>query len=78
MPHHIEHWRFLYRARVRQGERGITDDQIKDAVLNGRSWIQGQGTHGSVKWAYEKMIEGDTLRVARETSYVITAFWVRR
>ena len=82
MPHRIERWRFVPHARVRQGERGITDDQIKDAVLHGRSWVQGQGTHGGVRWAFEKMVEGDTLRVAGEiagdTIYVITAFWVRR
>jgi hypothetical protein len=73
---------FLHHGRVRQGERGITDDQIKDAVLNSRSWGQSQGTHGGVEWAFEKVIEGDTLRVAGEitgdTVYVITAFWVRR
>jgi hypothetical protein len=49
MPHHIEHWRFVHHARVRQGERGITDDEIKDAVLNGRLWRQGKGHRGDVK-----------------------------
>jgi hypothetical protein len=82
MPHRIEQWVFVHHARVRQGERGITEDQIKDAVLNGRSWIQGQGSHGGVKWAFEKLVGGDTLRVAGEikgdTIYVITAFWVGR
>ena len=82
MPHRIERWRSVPHARVRQGERGITDDQLKDAVLKGRSRVQGPGTHGGVKWAFEKMIEGDTLRVAGEikgnTIYVITAFWVGR
>jgi hypothetical protein len=82
MPHRIEQWVFVHHARARQGERGITEDQIKDAVLNGRSWIQGQGSHGGVRWAFERLVGSDTLRVAGEikgnTIYVITAFWVGR
>ena len=58
MPHRIEQWLFVHHARARQGERGITEDQIKDAVLNGRSWIQGQGTRSGVKWAFEKLVGG--------------------
>jgi hypothetical protein len=56
MPHRIEQWLFVHHARVRQGERGITEDHIKDAVLNGRSWEQGQGAHGGVKWAFESWL----------------------
>ena len=61
-------------------ERGITEDQIKDAVFTGRSWIQGKGARGGVKWAFEKVIDGDTLRVAGGVKgnaiYIVTAFWV--
>ena len=80
MPPKIEQWFFAYHARVRQSERGITADQIKDAVLKGRSWIQGKGARGGVRWAFEKIMDGDTLRVAGEVKgeaiYIITAFWV--
>ena len=82
MSHRIGQWLFVHHARVRQGERGITEDQIKDAVLNGRSWIQGPGAHGGIKWGLRKGCWGDTLRVTGEikgtTIYVITAFWVGR
>ena len=80
MPPKIEQWFFAHHARVRQRERGITEDQIKDAVFTGRSWIQGKGARGGVKWAFEKVIDGDTLRVAGEVKanaiYIVTAFWV--
>jgi Domain of unknown function (DUF4258) len=80
MPPKIEQWFFAYHARVRQSERGIPTDQIKDTVLNGRSWIQGKGARGGVRWAFEKIMDGDTLRVAAELKgeaiYIITAFWV--
>ena len=33
-------------------------------MFTSRSWIQGKGARGGVKWASEKAIEGDTLRVA--------------
>jgi uncharacterized protein YuzE len=55
---------FVHHAWVRQGERGITEDQITDAVINNGSW-KGQGPTG-VKWAFEKLIGSDTLRVAGE------------
>jgi hypothetical protein len=80
MPPQIEQWFFAYHARVRQSERGITADQIKDAVLKSRSWIQGKGARGGVRWAFEKIMGSDTLRVAGEVKgkaiYIITAFWV--
>jgi len=80
MPPKIEQWFFAHHARARQRERGITEDEIKDAVLTDRSWIQGKGARGGVKWAFEKVIDGDTLRVAGEVKgngiYVVTAFWV--
>ena len=76
----IEQWFFAHHARIRQRERGITEDQIKEAVLTGRSWIQGKGARGGVKWAFEKVIDGDTLRIAGEVKanaiYIVTAFWV--
>ena len=80
MPPKIEQWFFAHHGRIRQRERGITEDQIKDAVLTGRSWIQGKGARGGVKWAFEKVIDRDTLRVAGEVKanaiYIVTAFWV--
>ena len=58
----------------------FTEDEIKDVVLTGRTWIQGKGARGGVRWAFEKIIDGDTLRVAGEVKgngiYVVTAFWV--
>jgi hypothetical protein len=82
MPPKFEQWYFAYHVRIRQSERDISADQIKDAVLNGRCWIQGRGARGGVKWAFEKIMDGDTLRVAGEVKgkaiYILTAFWVGR
>jgi hypothetical protein len=41
---------------------------------------EGKGARGGVKWAFEKVIDSDTLRVAGEVKgnaiYIVTAFWV--
>jgi hypothetical protein len=73
-------WLLVIHARERQLERGVSDEQIKATVTApDRSWIQGKGTQGGVKWAFEKNFSGDTLRVVGEvdddTLLIVTVIW---
>lgn len=79
---HITQWIDTGHIWHRRAERRISDELIRETILNPDSERQQrQGEHGGIVWKFEKQWEAQRLRVIaelhKETCYTITAFWMK-
>jgi hypothetical protein len=78
---HITQWIGTRHASRRLGQRHVSEEAIRAAILHPDSQRQQRtGEHDGIVWKFEKQYATRRLRVIaelqKETCYVITAFWI--